>query len=275
MRDPKRHTVSFLYRPGLSWPEERLARLSAELREVASTCFDPMPVYQCLTGTREELSRNVITVARDVSGQMEAFSSTVLLEVEGVGTVLHLGLTCVRPTARSQGLTHRLLLRLLFRYLLHRGLLRGTWVTNVSCVLNTLGSVGMFFEDVYPSSAGPAAPSRTHRLIAQAVDTHYREPIYISRESEFDWETFVFRRCSRTTVFRKRADDTRFHHREPDINAFYSRLLNFEDGDELLQVGRWGVLSLPRYFLRQRQRKAATRDPKHFRTTPSLQETRP
>jgi len=140
-------------------------------------------------------------------------------------------------------------------YLVRKRLFRGTWLTNVSCLLNTLGSVALYFDNVYPAPDGPREPSSVHRAIARAVDQQYRDPIYISANARLDWSTFTFRRCSKTSVFRKRADDKRFHHRDSYLNDFYLRLLDFEEGDELLQVARCSMLSMFTYPLRLRRRR--------------------
>lgn len=253
--DARKHDIELVYCPGRSWTDGRLAGLVEELRDVAATCFDSVPLYQCLTGERAELARNVITLARTPDGQLDGFSSAVLVDVDGVGQVLHIGLTAVRPTTRGHGLTHKLMSKLIWRYMLHHRHLRGSWFTNVSCVLNTLGQFALNFERVYPAPDGPAASSEIHRRIARTVDEQYRKPIYISEGSRFEWETFVFRECSKTTVFRKSADDQRYHHRDQRINNFYLKLLNFEDGDELLQVGYLSVPAYLRYSVRMQKRR--------------------
>ncbi|MBK7978193.1 MAG: hypothetical protein IPK07_34755 [Deltaproteobacteria bacterium] len=59
-----RHRIELLYRPGRSLTPDALAALVDELRDVAADCFDELPDYQCLRGTREELADKVITLAR-------------------------------------------------------------------------------------------------------------------------------------------------------------------------------------------------------------------
>jgi len=250
----KPHSIEFIYCPGRSWTDDRITALVVELRDVAGTCFGTVPLYQCLTGERSELARNVITLARNAEGRLDGFSSAVIMEVAGVGQVLHIGLTAARPETRSLGLTHRLMSKLILRYMLHRRL-RGTWFTNVSCLLSTLGQFALNFEHVYPAPDGPPSPSDIHRRIARTLDESYRKPIYISADSRFEWETFVFRECSKTTVFRKSADDKRYHHRDQKINDYYLKLLNFENGDELLQVGYLSIMTYLRYLARMQRRR--------------------
>jgi hypothetical protein len=39
------------------------------------------------------------------------------------------------------------------------------------------------------------------------------------------------------TVFQKEKNDTRYYHRNEELNDYYSRLMDFENGDEVLQIG--------------------------------------
>jgi hypothetical protein len=239
--------VDFLFRPGRFRPAAERAALVAELREVAATCFDEIPHYQCLEGPAA-LSDKVITVARRPDGRAVGFCSAIVLPVAGVGDVLHLGLTCVRPEARSGRLTTTLLSKLLIRYLVrHRGL-RNTWCTNVACVLSSLGNVALHFDSVYPSPFGPARPTRTHLRIARAIAAHYRRPIHIDSAAVLDEEAFVFRGSVPGTVFQKDAADSRFFHRDRALNDYYQELMCFARGDEVIQVARVGLGTLGRYL---------------------------
>ncbi len=250
-----RHSIELLHRPGRRLSDAALAKLVAELREVAADCFDELPDYQCLRGTREELSDKVIALARCADGRLAGFCSAALLGVPGVGEVLHLGLTCVRADQRSGGLTHRLTSTLTVRYLLtHRPLSR-VWVTNVACVLSSLVNVGRHFDDVFPSPEGPELPTTTHRRIAEAVDALYRDKIYIRPDATFDRESFVFRGSVRETVFQKDEHDARYRHRDARANRFYGERMDFERGDEVLQIGSMSLLTGLRYLRRRRTAK--------------------
>ena len=96
-------------RPGRYMADDALHNLVQALTDVAATCFDEVPEYQIMTGTREELSDKIIAVAWREDGTAAGFCSVVLLPVSGYGNILHLGLTCVRPDARGLRLTHRLI----------------------------------------------------------------------------------------------------------------------------------------------------------------------
>ncbi|MBM4353344.1 MAG: hypothetical protein FJ109_06025 [Deltaproteobacteria bacterium] len=240
-----------LVRPGRTLSDAALASLTGEVRRVAATCFDPIPDYQVMVGTREAFEDKVLALAWNEDGSLAGFCSALLLDVPEVGEVLHLGLTCVCPAERGSGLTHKLTSRGLTTYLLHRGLFRRIWVTNCAAVLSSLGNVALHFENVYPSPFATAAPTATHRAIARAVDERYRKEIYIAPAARFDVAHFVFRGSVADTVFQKDAGDRRYHHRMSDLNLFYTALMDFRTGDEVLQVGQASVWGALRHSLRK------------------------
>jgi len=251
--------VELLYQPGRALPDADLERLVAELRDVASTCFDPIPDYQCLSGTRAALSDKVITLARRPDGEAAGFCSALILPVAGVGDVLHLGLTCVRPDARSGRLTTRLMSKLVITYFWRYRGLRRVWCSNVACVLSSLGNMALHFDRVFPSPFGPEQPSTEHLRIARAIDAHHRREIYIDAAAVLDTDAFVFRRSVPSTVFQKSANDSRFFHRDRALNDYYQQRMSFEDGDEVVQVGCVDLVSLLAFLRKQLPLGAARR----------------
>ena len=250
----KKYRIDFLYRPGITLPEAECADLVNEIRFVANTCFDDVPDYQIMRGTPDEVSDKAIAVARRPDGKIAGFCSCVLLPVEGIGDVLHLGLTCVHPDDRSAGLTHKLTRKVILSYMVrHKPLGRKLWISNCAAVLSSLGNVAQHFESVYPSPGGDSRPMHEHFLVADAVDRLFRDKIYIREDAVFDPETFVFRGSVRDTVFQKTEDDVRYHHRRPRLNDFYKDRMNFQDGDEVLQIGFTSALTPLKHLLRRRK----------------------
>jgi len=247
--------TEMLWFPGASLPDHSLRCLVRDLRAVAATCFDSVPDYQCLEGSREELADKLITVARNRDGRIMGFCSAVVLPVFGIGNVLHLGLTCVHPDARGARLTHRLSSKLTIDYLLHDRPWATHWVSNVACVLSSLGNVALHFDAVYPSPF-LGAPSDDHRVIARAIDSLYRGKTYIHEDAVFDEQTFVFRGSVKGTVFQKSATDRRFGHRDPALSRFYASRMRFHEGDEVLQVGTLSLGTIFRYLFGRKRHGA-------------------
>ncbi len=249
----KKDKVKFEFydRPGHVWSEQKLQRYVEELRSVASECFDAIPMYQILTGNREELKRIVLVLARNEDGKAIGFSSSLAIERD----VLHLGLTCVIPEARKGGMTHKLMSKLVLSYMVRNRIFTKLWITNCACVISSLGNIALNFDNVYPSPISNKEPSRRHIEIARKINKLYREPIAINSSAIFDEKNFVFRESVKGTVFQKQANDKRYHHREEEVTNFYQNIMNFEEGDEVLQVANVSIASFPKYFIKQVSKK--------------------
>lgn len=244
-----------LFHPGNYFTKRELEELTDSLRNVASECFDEIPYYQVLTGKRDEFRRAIISVAKNKKGEIVGFCSSLVLDVPSASDVLHLGLTCVSPKARGKKLTHKLTSKLVLQYLLKEAPIDGAWISNCACVLSSLGNVALYFEDIYPSPYGKKDPSAMHLNIAKGISKHYRSPIAINYDAKFNAETFVFEGSVKDAVFEKSANDTRFHHRNKDITNFYQQTLDFERGDEVLQIGRVSLFTFPKYIWNTSMRK--------------------
>lgn len=250
-----RFDLSCIVRPG-RLPEAERAFLVAELQQVADRCFDGQrPDYQILTGRKEELDRAVVALARDPDGRLAGFCSCLLLPVDGVGDVFHLGLSCVDPDFRSNGLTHLLMRKAVMHYLLFHRPLDTVWFSNVACVLSSLGNVALNFEDVYPSPFATDGPREEHLAIARAIASEYRGPIAIDEGAELDEAAFVFRGSVPGTCFEKSGTDSRYHHRDRGLTGWYAQRLNFAHGDEVVQIGTFSVPGFLRYGLKRLARR--------------------
>lgn len=239
-----------LDRPGRWMSDDALARLSDELTALGRRCLDPLPAYQVFLGTRAAFTDKIIATARHRDGQLAAFCSCVVLPVSGVGSVLHLGLTCVDPSLRGARLSNALAWRILARVALARRLGFGdVWMTSVAAVLSVCGNLAKHFADTYPSPRRATPFAAEVDVIADAFDRDFRHVAYVRPEATFDRAAFVFRGSGRGTAFQKREDASEFHHRDRALNDFYRARLNFDDGDELLQVVRFRLVDLARYQL--------------------------
>ena len=253
-------TIEVFQEPGRFLDEESFSGLSGQIRDIAGSCFHTLPQYQAMVGTREALSDKLISIARDEdTGTALGFCSMVFLDVQGGGRVLHLGLTCVRPEARGRRLTHFLVKKALTGYLLKQNPFGKIWISNCAAVLSSLGNVAMHFEGVYPSPFYDRAPSTAHLKIARAIDREFRDKMYVKADAVLDEERFVFRGSVKGTVFHKERDDFSYHHRKNGLNRFYANIMNFEQGDEVLQIGYFRLVSVIRYILRQYRMKKLNR----------------
>jgi len=262
MASDHRYTTECYARPGLSWSIEKQRGFVAELREVAMQSFgftheSQLPAYQCLVWPDEAppgggLEDKVIAVARECvpsssqhPGKLLAFNSAVLLPIPGLSSpALHHGLTCILPSARSYGLTKiftgHVCMQAFLRFVVPRG--EKLWITSVTCVISSLGSVAVGFRNVWPSPECPhSPPSKTHAHIANSIagSPSLRAAMYIPPDRVYDADKSIFQGSVKCTVFAKERNDVRYHHRRGDVQKFYDSRLDFERGDEVLQV--WNI----------------------------------
>ncbi len=171
-----------------------------------------------------------------------------------MGEILHLGLTCVRPDARGGGLTHKLTSKVIISHLARTSWFAPVWISNVACVLSSLGNVGLYFEDVYPSPF-LSKPTDEHVSIAKTIDEKFRWELFIDKEARFDEKKFVFRASVKGNMFQKEEQDRRYRHREEWLNKYYADLMDFKNGDEVLQIGKISFLAFPKHVARTLKRK--------------------
>jgi hypothetical protein len=246
--------IEIYNKPGLNLKATELETLHQEILGLAMECLDGIPDYQCLSGKKSEYDRLIIAVSRNEEGSMDGFCSSYILDAEDEGNILHLGLTCVSPRARGLGLTHKLTSKVITTYLLRYSLLKPAWVSNVACVLSSLGNVAMHFEDVYPSPF-MEKPSKQHIKLAKLIDQNFRHELYINHDAVFSPETFVFEKSVTGTMFEKSEEDRKFYHRDSQLNNFYKEMIDFQNGDEVLQIGKVSLLSYPKYVFKNWKRK--------------------
>jgi hypothetical protein len=239
------------YRPGKAWDKATHLRYQKEFSKVAAACFDEVPSYQVMSATLKDLENYVIVVARNEQGQMVGFVSGIILPMPRRKQVLHLGLTCVDPNFRNRSLTHLLTSKMILLFFQRHTKGRRFWITNCACVLSSLANVALHFEKVYPSPFYKKPPSKTYAMIAEEVSTKYRDLMYVHKGAKFNPKSFIFEGSVEGTVFAKDGMDKRFHHRNKHLTNYYQNLINFERGDEVLQIGQVSALAYPKYLLRR------------------------
>jgi hypothetical protein len=250
----KKHSIEVYDCAGLTMSYFKLKHLQKELIEIGKQSLDEIPNYQCFSKDMKDFDRLIISVARNKNGKAIAFCSSYVLEAGELGQILHLGLTCIGPEARGLGLTHKLTSKVIYRYFTHHAKLGSFWVSNVACVLSSLGNVALHFEDVYPSPFS-SAPTDRHKELANLINKNYRKELFINSSSTFDSDKFIFQGSVKGTTFQKEAENIQFHHRDQEVNDFFKNIMNFSNGDEVLQIGRVSLMSYPKYLLRNRKNK--------------------
>ena len=234
--------LKYYHKP--QFTEKQKKKFVKSLREVAETCFTEIPIYQALD-YNFDFSKSVITTIED-QGRVVGFSSGLELLDEATRPFLHLGLTCVHENYRGRRLTHKLAGNLTIRYLLKTNPFGKIRFTNVACVLSSLGNIAKNFENVFPSPT-VLQPDKEALKMARAVEKEYRSWIHLPYESDFSYDSFVFKE-SALDMFHKSTTDTEYYHREEKYNDYYTSIMNIDEGDEVLQTGYFSLWTFIKYL---------------------------
>jgi len=251
--------VQILERPGLWMEQGALEALSSDLRLVAGrTLAAGNLTYGVFSGRAEPMKRVIITIVRRCDGQAIAFNALAVMEVQTEPRpteVLHLGLVMVDPDERSKNLSW-LLYGLTCFLIFFRKKFRPVWVSNVTQVPAVVGMVATMFSDVWP--AGTASrQSLTQRILARRIMAAHRDVFGVGDEAGFDEDRAVI-----TNAYTGGSDDLKktfeaaAKHRDATYNSFCEAELDYDRGDDLLQLGQLDMAALRRYLVRDVPRSA-------------------
>ncbi|CAL79805.1 hypothetical protein BRADO6155 [Bradyrhizobium sp. ORS 278] len=242
--------------PGTTLDDTALAALVADLRAVAGNTLPAGDLtYGIFSGQREALARAIITLVSDATtGRPIAFNALAVMQVARDGEtqqVIHLGLVMVDPDARGKGLSG-VLYGLTTLLLFIRDGLRPKWISNVTQVPAVAGMVCETFSDVYPSPQPEARQSFTHLQLARGIMRAHRAVFGVGDEAGFDETRFVITNAytGGSDALKKRFDEAP-KHRDDIYNGFCARELDYDRGDDLLQLGRIDMAAARRYLLRE------------------------
>ena len=250
------HVTRIVESPGLSLPQDELDRLVAQLRIVAAKTLPADELtYGIFSGERERLSRAIVTlISEENSGRPVAFNALSVMQVELDGApvdVTHLGLVMVDPDARGQGLSW-VLYGLTTLVLFLRDGLRPRWISNVTQVPSVVGMVTETFSDVYPSPRAEARQSFAHLQLARGIMRRHRGVFGVGDEAGFDENRFVITDAytGGSDALKKSLDEAP-KHRDAEYTDFCARELDYERGDDVLQIGRIDLAAARAYLFEQ------------------------
>ncbi|MBR0790386.1 hypothetical protein JQ631_15005 [Bradyrhizobium manausense] len=250
------HVTRIVESPGLSLSHDELDHLVAQLRTVAAKTLPADELtYGIFSGERERLSRAIVTlISEEDSGRPIAFNALSVMQVEldGASTdVTHLGLVMVDPDARGQGLSW-VLYGLTTLVLFLRDGLRPRWISNVTQVPSVVGMVSETFSDVYPSPRPEARQSFAHLQLARGIIRQHRSVFGVGDDAGFDESRFVITAAytGGSDALKKTFDEAP-KHRDSRYADFCARELNYERGDDVLQIGRIDLAAARAYLFEQ------------------------
>lgn len=241
--------------PGRRLPPDDLARTVADMAGLAARAAGGPLDYGVFRarapGAPHPLDRCVLALVEDRSGRLVGFNAMPVLALEwfgGTREVLHLGLVIVGPEARGRGLT-ALLYGLACVVVFVRGGLRPVPVSSVTQVPAVYGMVAATYTGVFPG--GRARPSFEQRATARRIMAAHRAAFGVGEEARFDAARFVVEDAytGGSDALKKRVEDLPMH-RDARVNEACLALLDYDRGDDVLQLGTIDLDAARRFVTR-------------------------
>lgn len=240
--------------PGRWMPDGMLDELHEELCALGRECLGDIPGYGVYLRSRAAYANRIITVLR-APGERRVigFSAMVLWHAALPGhraraPVVHLGLVIVAPEYRGRKFMYALYHRPLVRFYVRR-MLRPFWITSTTMEPVIVGSVADSFSNVHPHYLKPRAPAPSHvyPMIAQTFFREHGHEMGVWEGAVLDEDRFVIRGSSLGACrpLMVRYDDTA-KYRIDACNEYCRRTLDYSQGDEVLQVGRFDFATILR-----------------------------
>lgn len=257
-------TVRIIERPGRILSSTDQSQLVSELKDLTLKCVKGMELdYGIFKVNSSNLNNAILTLIRDsTTGQLIAFNALSILDLQ-IGRnserVLHLGLVMIDPSVRARGLSW-LLYGLTVNIMFLRNHLEPLWISNVSQVPAIIGMVAEGFINVHPHPLGRDRRTLEHLLVARAIMRDHKSVFGVGDDCEFDEEHFIIRNAyTGGSDNLKKTYDEAPKHRNPAINEFCKTHLDYQRGDDFLQISQLSLASTQAYMLHSIPRKSILR----------------
>ena len=257
----QRRRLRIVEKPGLWMPAPALAELRQKLRTIASrTLGDRDLEYGIFSSDPSRLAATYVSLVSDVkTGAPIAFNAlpSIALELDGRPLeLIHLGLGMVDPEQRSKGLSW-VLYGLTCFLLFIRSQGRPVWLSNVTQVPAIVGMVSETFSDVYPDPATRNPRKFRHLVLVRQIMREHRHVFGVGPEAEFDEEAFVIRNAyTGGSDNLKKSFEQAQKHRKPLFNDYCQQALDYDRGDDVIQIGRLDMDAARRYLTDMVPRRA-------------------
>ncbi len=254
LRSGSDYVVRIVERPGAWMDPAEIAALSGDLRRIAGRTLDAGSLtYGVFSGDRSRLEDVIITLVFRRDGTPIAFNALAVMTLETAPQpteVLHLGLVMVNPDERSKNLSW-VLYGLTCFLIFFRRQFRPVWVSNVTQVPSVVGMVSEMFSSVWPKPQG-GRRTLNHLLLARHILDDHREVFGVGDDAGFDEDRFVI-----TNAYTGGSDDLKKtweeapKHRDDHYNTFCAEQLDYERGDDVIQLGQMDLSAMRTYLARE------------------------
>lgn len=243
-------------RPGELLSDLELVGLVDDLRAVAarSSGEASLTLYGPLLYDREEQTQRLVAVVyRRSDGRPLAFNAQRYFEIDVNGRrerIVHLGLVCVDPRARGRRVCHWMYYLSNIVLLVHNRF-RRYWISNVTQVPSVVGQVSQHYDRVFPSPDPDARQTPFHRAAARQLFESERAAFGVGDDATYDPGRQIIRNAyTGGSDHLKKAYRDAPKARDARVNHFCRYSLDYEQGDDFLQIASWGIRTTLGHVLR-------------------------
>ncbi len=254
LRTGKDLRVQIIERPGLWMSPDQLRGLSEQLKTIAEKTLPREGLtYGVFSADAGRMSESIITLVTNADGKPIAFNALAIMQLNlepRPVQVLHLGLVMVDPDERSKNLSWVLYGLTCFLIFLRRQF-RPIWVSNVTQVPAIVGMVSTLFSNVWPQP-GKGRRTLNHLLIGRRIMENHRHVFGVGEDASFEEDRFVITNAytGGSDGLKKTFEEAQ-HHRDQQFNDFCEAELDYERGDDVIQLGLMDLPAVRGYLLRE------------------------
>jgi hypothetical protein len=252
--------VRVLERPAFILSLEEQEELRAALAAVVKKSIPKESLdYGIFSKSSDAFERCVITIVYDVKDNRPiAFNALSWIRCSLRGKeedLLHLGLVVVDPDVREAGLSW-ILYGLTTVLLIVRKKFTPIWVSNVTQVPAIIGKVSLSADMAYPTPDNIGNPPFLHSWLVRQIMQDNRHVFGVGADAELDPVNFIIKNAYTGGSDHLKKFSEAQPHRNAAFNDFCEKYLDYDRGDDFIQIGQLNMKTSKEFIARTIPRNA-------------------
>jgi hypothetical protein len=253
--------VRIIERPAFCLEKSELDTLRTDLKTIVKRSIPKENLnYGIFAEDGKAFENCVITIIYTMTDNRPiAFNSLSWINLKLAGKeedLLHLGLVVIDPDVREGGLSW-ILYGLTTIILLARKRLKPIWVSNVTQVPAIIGKVSQSFDRVYPTPTNIGQPPFIHQWLVRQIMDSKRHVFGVGPDAEFDFDKFIIKNSytGGSDHLKKKFTEAQ-PHRDEKYNKFCLDHLDYDRGDDFIQIGQINLEMTKDFLLKSVPKKS-------------------
>ena len=131
------------------------------------------------------------------------------------------------------------------------------WISNVTQVPAIVGMASQSFERVYPTPKNIGNPPFIHSWLVRQIMGENRHVFGVGPDAEFDSEKFIIKNSytGGSDHLKKKFTEAQAH-RDPIYNDFCKNNLDYDRGDDFIQIGQFNLMMTKKFMMKSAPKKS-------------------